>query len=92
MEFGDFEVADEREPDDTLATAQNVAMTGHGPAGQVITVGCTTKTSTAWPPPRSCGDLEVELDAVAGVTASLQVISGRGARLAAVRAGKGWGG
>ncbi|MGD0836868.1 MAG: hypothetical protein ABSB49_09530 [Polyangia bacterium] len=88
VEFGDFEVADEREPDDTLATAQNVAMTGMAElAGYHGWVHDEDFYRLA--APEVLSGLEVELDAVAGVTASLQVISGRGARLAAVRGRKG---
>jgi len=83
VRLGDFEVADEREPDDTKETAIPVALVG------------TTELAGyhGWwhdddfyrvPLPELVSALDVDLDAVDGVAASLQVFDASG-RLALAR-------
>jgi hypothetical protein len=84
VQLGGFEVADEREPDGTVDTAIPVAVTGtvelagyHGwPRDQDF---------YRIPLPETAAALDVELDPVSEVGASIQVLDGTGKHLASAR-------
>jgi hypothetical protein len=86
--LGDFEVADEREPNDTLELANPVAVPG----------GAEWSGYHGWPHdqdffsiarPDVLSAMDVTLDAVEGVGASLQVVDDAGTRLASGRGRRG---
>jgi hypothetical protein len=88
VQIGDFEVADEREPNDSRESATPVAIVGsaelsgfHGWQRDVDFYRI--------PSPEVAASLDVELDAVDGVGATLQVQDGNGNRLASGRGRKG---
>lgn len=83
-QLGDFDVADEREPNDTPALANAIAVAG----------GAEWSGYHGWwrdqdvfriPLPEVLSAMDVDLDAVEGVGASLLVQDGAGARLASAR-------
>ncbi|MBN2573802.1 MAG: hypothetical protein JXP73_04490 [Deltaproteobacteria bacterium] len=82
--IGDFEVADEREPNGTAETAIPVAVTGtvelagyHGwPRDEDF---------YRMPLPETLSALDAELDAVVGVASSIQVLDGSGKPLASAK-------
>ena len=81
VQLGDFEVADEREPNGSKETATPLSVVGtaevagyHGWQHD--------KDFYRIPLPELVSALDVDLDAVDGVTASLQVLEGAGGRLA----------
>ncbi len=88
IQLGNFEVAEEREPDDALDSAQPVDMTGAADYAGFF----------GWrhdqdfyriPAPEVASALDIELDAVGGVTAGLQVLDGGGARIASAKGRRG---
>jgi len=85
VQLGDFELSEEREPNDGLETAQPLVM-----GGTVDFAGLFSwqhdQDFFRIPLPEVESALDLELDAVDGVGAGLQVLDGRGAR---VSAGKG---
>jgi hypothetical protein len=88
LQLGDFEVADEREPNDSSDAAEPLAMAGlaelagfHGwPHDQDF---------YRVPAPDIASALEVVLDGVEGVTPGLSVLDGNGSRLAIARGRRG---
>jgi hypothetical protein len=88
VQLGDFELAEEREPNDGMETAQPVVLVGAADFAGFL----------GWhhdrdyfriSAPEIASALDVEVDALDGVAASLQVLSGSGARIAAGRGRKG---
>jgi hypothetical protein len=88
VQLGDFEIAEEREPNDGLETAQPLNLTGTTDFAGLF----------GWqhdqdfyriPAPEAVSALDIELDAVEGVAAGLQVLDGGGARIAAGKGRKG---
>jgi hypothetical protein len=88
LQLGDFDVAEEREPNDSSEAAETVEM-----AGMAELAGYY-----GWPhdqdfyrlhSPEVASALEVTVDAVEGVAPGLQVLAGNGARLAAAKGRKG---
>ncbi|HEX7507977.1 MAG TPA: hypothetical protein VF550_14460, partial [Polyangia bacterium] len=88
VQLGDFEVSEEREPNDGLASAQPVVVVGtvdfaglfgwqHDQDFYRISL------------PEVASALDIELEAVEGVAAGLQVLDGGGARIAAGRGRRG---
>ena len=88
VQIGDFEVADEREPNDTKETSTPVALVG---AAEVSGYhgGQRDQDFYRIPSPEIAFALDVDLDGVEGVGASLQVVDGSGTRLAFGRGRKG---
>lgn len=87
-ELGDFAVADEREPNGDTATANPVELLGTSELAGYH----------GWPRDRDCyrillpevaSALDLELEAVAGVAASLEVLDGGGARLGLAKGQRG---
>jgi len=81
VQLGDFEISEEREPNDGLETAQTLGLTGTADFAGLF----------GWqhdqdfyriPAPEVASALDIELDAVEGVAAGLQVLDGGGARIA----------
>jgi hypothetical protein len=81
VQLGDFELSEEREPNDGLETAQPLGLTGTVDFAGLF----------GWqhdqdfyriPAPEVASALDIELDAVEGVAAGLQVLDGGGARIA----------
>ena len=88
VQIGDFEIADEREPNDTRETANPVAVVGtaelagyHGWHHDQDFYRIAS--------PEVLSGMDVDLDAVEGVAASLQVLDGSGGRLAFGKGRKG---
>jgi hypothetical protein len=88
VQLGDFEISEEREPNDGLETAQSLALIGTADFAGLY----------GWqhdqdffriPAPDVALALDIELDAVEGVSAGLQVLGGGGARIAAAKGRKG---
>jgi hypothetical protein len=88
VQLGDFEVSEEREPNDGLASAQSVVVVGTADFAGLF----------GWQHdqdfyrislPEVASALDIELEAVEGVAAGLQVIDGAGARIAAGKGRKG---
>ena len=88
IQLGDFELAEEREPNDSLASAQPVVMVGAADFAGFL----------GWqhdqdyyriPAPEIASALDVDVDALEGVSASLQVLDGGGARIASGRGRRG---
>jgi hypothetical protein len=88
IQLGDFEVAEEREPNDALETAQPLALVGTADFAGLF----------GWqhdqdfyriPAPEVVSAVDIELDAVEGVAAGLQVLDGGGVRIAAGKGRKG---
>jgi hypothetical protein len=88
IQLGDFEVAEEREPNDGLETAQPLVPVGTADFAGLL----------GWPrdqdfyripAPEVVSGVDIELDAVEGVAAGLQVLDGGGARIAASKGRKG---
>lgn len=88
VQVADFDVADEREPNDGLDTAEAVALAGVADLSGYY----------GWPhdqdfyrlpAPDVASALDVAVDAVEGVTPGLQVLTADGARLAAAKGRKG---
>jgi hypothetical protein len=81
VELGDFELAEEREPNDAIETATPVMMAGTaeiaGFHGWLRDQDFYRVTASEGP-----AALDVSVDAVEGVSAGLQVMSASGARLA----------
>jgi len=88
VQLGDFEVSEEREPNDGLASAQSVVVVGtvdfaglfgwqHDQDFYRISL------------PEVASALDIELEAVEGVAAGLQVLDGGGARIAGGRGRRG---
>ena len=88
VQLGDFELSEEREPNDGLETAQPLGLTGTADFAGLF----------GWqhdqdfyriPAPEVASALDIELDAVEGVAAGLQVLDGGGARIAAGKGRRG---
>ena len=88
VQLGDFELSEEREPNDGMETAQPLVMVGAADFAGFL----------GWyhdqdyyriSAPEIASALDVEVDALDGVAASLQVLSGSGARIAVGRGRKG---
>jgi len=88
VQLGDFEISEEREPNDGLETAQPLAVVGTADFAGLF----------GWPhdqdfyripAPDVASALDIELDAVEGVAAGLQVLGGGGTRIAAGKGRKG---
>jgi hypothetical protein len=81
VQLGDFEVADEREPNDGMETAIPVAVVG---TAELAGYHGWQHDQDFYriPLPDVASALDVDLDAVDGVAASLQVLDGAGKRLA----------
>jgi len=88
VELGDFELGDEREPNDGMESANPVAMVGTAELAGFF----------GWPrdrdfyriaAPEVASALDVGLDAVEGVSASLEVVDAGGARLASAKGRRG---
>jgi hypothetical protein len=88
VQLGDFELSEEREPNDGLESAQPVIMVGAADFAGYL----------GWqhdrdyyriPAPEVASALDLELDAVEGVAAGLQVLDHSGARIAAGKGRKG---
>lgn len=88
VQLGDFEVADEREPNDSMETAAPVVMTG---LAELAGLHGWQHDQDFYrlPAPEVASALDVVLDGVEGVTQGLQVLAGNGARLAVARGRKG---
>ncbi len=88
IQLGNFEVAEEREPDDTMESAQPVDMTG---AADYAGFFGWQRDQDFYriPAPEVASALDIELDAVEGVAAGLQVLDGGGARIAVGRGRRG---
>jgi len=88
VQLGDFEISEEREPNDGLETAQPLALVGTADfAGLYGWQHDQDFYRIAAPEVASA--LDIELDAVEGVSAGLQVLSGSGTRIAAGKGRKG---
>jgi hypothetical protein len=88
VQLGDFEISEEREPNDGLETAQPLVLTGTADFAGLF----------GWqhdqdfyriPAPEAVSALDIELDAVEGVAAGLQVLDSGGTRIAAGKGRKG---
>jgi len=88
VQLGDFEISEEREPNDRLETAQPLGLKGTLDFAGLF----------GWqrdqdfyriPAPEAVSALDIELDAVEGVAAGLQVLDSGGARIAAGKGRKG---
>jgi len=88
VELGDFELSEEREPNDSVASAQPVVMAGAADFAGYL----------GWqhdqdyyriPAPEIASALDVDMDALEGVSASLQVLDGSGAKIAGGRGRRG---
>jgi hypothetical protein len=88
VELGDFELSEEREPNDGVASAQPVVMVGAADFAGYL----------GWqhdqdyyriPAPEVASALDVDMDALEGVSASLQVLDGSGAKIAGGRGRRG---
>jgi hypothetical protein len=88
VQLGDFELSEEREPNDGLETAQPLIVVGTADFAGLF----------GWqhdqdfyriPAPDVASALDIELDAVEGVSAGLQVLGGGGARIAAGKGRRG---
>jgi len=88
VQLGDFEAGDEREPNDGTESAEAVTI-----SGTVELAGFHgwqhDQDFYRIPAPEVPSALDVELDAVEGVTAGLQVLDGSGARIAVGRGRRG---
>jgi hypothetical protein len=88
VQLGDFEAGDEREPNDGIESAEAVTV-----SGTVELAGfygwAHDQDFYRIPAPDVPSALELELDAVEGVTAGLQVLDGSGARIAVGRGRRG---
>jgi hypothetical protein len=88
VQVGDFDVADEREPNDSLDTAETVAM-----AGVADLAGYYgwqhDQDFYRLPAPDVASALDVAVDAVDGVTPGLQVLTGAGVKLATAKGRRG---
>jgi hypothetical protein len=88
VQIGDFEIADEREPNDVRETANPVAVVGTAElAGYHGWHHDQDFFRIALP--EVLAGMDVDLDAVEGVAASLQVLDGSGGRLAFGKGRKG---
>jgi hypothetical protein len=88
VQLGDFEPSEEREPNGSLETAQPLALVGTADFAGLY----------GWqhdqdfyriPAPDIASALDIEVEAVEGVSAGLQVLAGDGARIAAGKGRKG---
>jgi hypothetical protein len=88
LQLGDFEVADEREPNDALDTAQNVGMAG---SAELAGVYGWRHDQDCYriPLPEVSSGLALVLDGVDGVSAGVQVLAGDGSQLAAAKGRRG---
>jgi hypothetical protein len=88
VQLGNFEVADEREPNDGKETAIPVAVVG---TAELAGYHGWQRDQDFYriPLPELVSAMDVDLDAVDGVSASLQVVDGAGGRLASGRGRKG---
>lgn len=88
VQLGDFDVADEREPNDSMDSANPVLMTG---MAELAGFHGWQRDQDFYrvPSPDVASALDVTLDGVEGVTAGLQVLSGTGVKLATARGRKG---
>lgn len=88
VELGDFDVADEREPNDSAESAESTTM-----AGVAELAGYygwhRDQDFYRLPSPEVSSALDVVVDGVEGVTPALQVLTGSGSRLASARGRKG---
>jgi hypothetical protein len=88
VQLGDFELSEEREPNDGLDTAQPLAMVGAADFAGYF--GWThDQDYYRIAAPQIVSALDLELDAVEGVAAGLEVLDGGGARIAAGKGRKG---
>jgi hypothetical protein len=88
VQLGDFEVADEREPNDGMETAIPVAVVG---TAELAGYHGWQRDQDFYriPLPELVSAVDVDLAAVDGVTASLQVLDGAGGRLVSGKGRKG---
>ena len=88
IQIGDFEVSEEREPNGTLETAQPLSLVGTADFAGLF--GWThDQDFYRIPAPEVVSALDIELDAVEGVAAGVQVLDGVGARIAVGKGRKG---
>jgi hypothetical protein len=88
VQLSDFELAEEREPDDSLASAQPVAMTGAADFSGFIG-WAHDQDFYRVPAAEVVSALDVDVEAVLGVALGLQVRDGSGSRIAVARGRKG---
>jgi hypothetical protein len=88
VQLGDFDLAEEREPNDSLESAQPVVVVGAADFAGFL----------GWqhdqdyyriPAPEVASGLDVDMDALEGVAATLQVLDGGGVRIASGRGRRG---
>jgi len=88
VQIGDFEVSEEREPNGTVETAQPVSLIGSADFAGLF--GWThDQDFYRISAPEVASALDIELDAVEGVAASVQVLDGAGARIVGGKGRKG---
>jgi len=88
VQLSDFELAEEREPDDSLASAQPLTMTGSADFSGFIG-WAHDQDFYRVPAAEVVSALDVEVEAVEGVALGLQVLDGSGSRIAVGRGRKG---
>jgi hypothetical protein len=88
VQLSDFELAEEREPDDSLASAQPLVMTGAADFSGFIG-WAHDQDYYRVPSPDMTSALDVEVEAVEGVAPGLQVLDGSGSRIAGARGRRG---
>ena len=88
VQLSDFELAEEREPDDSQASAQPVTMTGAADFSGFIG-WAHDQDFYRVPSSEVVSALDVEVEAVEGVALGLQVLDGSGSRIAVGRGRKG---
>jgi hypothetical protein len=81
VQLADFEVADEREPNDSRETANSVTVRGSAELAGYYG-WARDQDFYRIPLPEVLSALDVDLEAIDGVSASLQVLDGAGGRLA----------
>jgi hypothetical protein len=84
IQLGDFELADEREPNDGMASANPFALVGTAELAGLYG-WAHDQDFYRFATPEAGLALDVDLDAVDGVSAGLQVLDGSGKRLAVGR-------
>ena len=88
IQLGDFEIAEEREPNDSLETAQALSLVGTADfAGLFGWPG--DQDFYRIPAPAVASALDIEVDAVDGVASGVQVLDGGGTRIASGRGRRG---
>jgi hypothetical protein len=88
VELGAFDVADEREPNDTPESAESVTLSG---VAELAGYYGWHRDQDVYrlPSPEVSSALDVVVDAVDGVTPGLQVLAGNGAKLAVAKGRRG---